>query len=131
MVGCVEADSDYGEVFRGRIVRVYEDAANFGVSFAARVRRVEGVFWCCGNDLLVMIGLGLILGVDGVWEGVEEGEERGIGTDIAYIHMSFGHLSLTGMSAQPASYVLMPSTIARAAMYWRKTTGAWVSSETE
>ena len=28
------------------------------------------------------------------------------------------------------SYVLIPSATARAAMYWRNTTGAWVSSET-
>lgn len=36
-VGRVEADADYGEVFRGRVVRVYKDAADFGVGFAVRV----------------------------------------------------------------------------------------------
>lgn len=65
-VGCVEADADYGEVFRGRVMGVYEDTADFGVGFAARVGGVEGVFCCRGFCLLVMIRLGLSLGVDGV-----------------------------------------------------------------
>lgn len=43
-ISCVEADADYGEVFRGRVVRVYEDAADFGIGFAARVGGVKGVF---------------------------------------------------------------------------------------
>lgn len=36
-VGRVEADADDREIFRGGVVGVYEDAADFGVGFASRV----------------------------------------------------------------------------------------------
>lgn len=39
--------------------------------------------------------------------------------------ISFGHLSLTGKSLYPLSYVCTPSTTARAAKYCRNTTGAF------
>ena len=49
-VGGVEADADDGEVFRGGVVRVYEDAADFEVRFfGAGFVGVEGVCLACGG----------------------------------------------------------------------------------
>ena len=44
--------------------------------------------------------------------------------------MSLGHFSLIGRFRYPESYVLIPSTIANAARYWRNTIGAWVVKDT-
>ncbi len=45
------------------------------------------------------------------------------------LHISFGHFNFTGIFPYPVSYVLIPSTTAIAARYWRNTIGAWESKE--
>lgn len=66
---------------------VYEDATDFGVGFAPRVGGVEGVLILLVSLLSIGVGLSLI-----------RDKEREMRFDYC-LHMSLGHLSLTGTSS--------------------------------